>query len=88
MNSQGIHALTTANFKVWQENMKYKLFSCGSNMWSLFCEGCDDDFPSSENKKLNSQARKIILENIHNAYLEKVGDLKYAKKIWDRLHTL
>jgi len=80
--------LIAANFKVWQESMKYKLSSCGSNIWRLVCEGYDGDFPSSKVLNQNSQARRIIFKKLHNADLEKVGDLKYAKEVWDRLHML
>lgn len=73
--------LTTANVKVWKESVKNKLFLCGSNIWIFVYEGHDGYFPSSKLQKKNSQARKIIFENLHNADLEKIGVLKFAKEV-------
>jgi len=80
-NSQGIPALTAANFKAWKESVKYKLYSCGSEIWILICEGYDGYFPSSKVLKKNAQARQIIFENRHNADLEKVRVLNLTKEI-------
>lgn len=68
--------------------MEYKLFSSGYNLCIFFFEGYCDDSPSSKEMKKISQASRIILENLHNADLEKVGDLKSTKEVWDRLHML
>ena len=80
--------LTTTNFKVWQESVKKNYCLVDLNIWRLFCEGYDEYSPSTRVMKKNAQARHIIFENLHNANLEKVRDLKSAKEVWDRLHML
>lgn len=40
MNALGVSILTTANFRVWLENVKSQLLVCGSNIWKMVREGC------------------------------------------------
>lgn len=54
----------------------------------MVSEGCGEDAPSSKVMQKNAQARCIVLENLYNAYLDKVGDVKSSKDIWGKLKVL
>lgn len=66
MNPPRVYVIFVSNFKVWYENVKYKLLFYGSNICKSVCAGCGKDPLAPKVLKKDVQARCIIYRNIHN----------------------
>ena len=51
-------------------------------------ERCRDNSIPTSVMQNDAQARGIICENLHTAYIDKIIYLKYAKDNWDRLYFI
>lgn len=85
MDHQGFSMRNVANYEVWREKVNFKLEAFGFDVRKLVCEGCGKDPISTKLQQLNYQAKCVIYDNLHNAYLENIVDLTSAKDIWDEL---
>ena len=90
-NKNGVPLLEENSYSSWKQRMRTHIQSTNYALWEIIKKGyvALEIAPTSEDEfkvfKLNLKAVRMLHEALDEKVFDKIGDLRSAKEIWDKL---